>query len=102
SRLGHRALQPVAEVDMRDVVENVLEGIRTANPEAALQVRVGTLPTAIGNADLLRQVWVNLIGNAVKYSRRRPSPVVEVSGQRENGEVRYTVTDNGAGFDPRY
>jgi signal transduction histidine kinase len=102
SRLGHRALQPVTEIDMRDVVETVISGIQAANPSLVIDLRLGELPTAIGNVELLRQVWTNLLDNAVKYSRRRPVSIVEVTGQRESGELRYTVTDNGAGFDPRY
>ena len=102
SRLGHRAIQPVAEIDMREVVETVISGIRASNPSLVLELRLGELPPAVGNVELLRQVWTNLLDNAVKYSRRRPVSVIEVSGQRESGELRYTVTDNGAGFDPRY
>jgi signal transduction histidine kinase len=102
SRLGHRAIQPVTEVDMRDVVETVLAGIRAANPSVAIELRLGEMPTAIGNVELLRQVWVNLLDNAVKYSRRRPVAIVEVGGHRESGELRYTVTDHGTGFDPQH
>lgn len=102
SRLGHRAIQPVVEVDMREVVETVIAGIRAANPSVAIDLRMGEVPTAIGNVDLLRQVWTNLLDNAVKYSRRRPVAIVEVAGQRASGELRYTVTDHGAGFDPQY
>ncbi len=102
SRLGYKAIQPISEVDMRDVVETVLAGIRAANPALVIDLRIGELPTALGNVELLRQVWTNLLDNAVKYSRRRPVAVVEVAGRRESGELRYTVTDNGAGFDPQY
>lgn len=102
SRLGHRAIQPLAEVDMREVVETVIAGMRAANPGVAIDLRLGELPPAVGNAELLRQVWINLLDNAVKYSRKRGVAVVEVSGQRSGGEVRYTVTDHGAGFDPKH
>ena len=102
SRLGHRAIQPILRVDMRDVVETVFADIRAAHPALTLDLRIGELPTAMGNVDLLRQVWTNLLDNAVKYSRRQPVVIVEVSGQQESGEIRYTVTDNGAGFDPAY
>jgi signal transduction histidine kinase len=102
SRLGHRAIQPVAEVDMRDVVDAVLTDIRTAHPDLVIETRIGELPTAIGNVELLRLVWTNLLDNAVKYSRRRAVARVEVTGQRQGGELRYTVTDHGAGFDPNY
>ncbi len=102
SRLGHRAIQPIAEVDMRALVDGVVVAIRNASPELALDVRIGELPLAMGNAELLRQVWTNLLDNAVKYSRRKPVAIIEVNGDRASGEVRYTVTDHGAGFDPTY
>ncbi|MBL9039607.1 MAG: GAF domain-containing protein [Archangium sp.] len=102
SRLGHRAIHPLTEIDMREVVERVLAGLRATNPEVAIEARIGTLPRAIGNAELLHQVWVNLLGNAVKYSRRRPVAVVEIEGARDGGELRYTVKDHGAGFDPQF
>jgi len=102
SRLGHRAIQPVAEIDMREVVETVIAGIRDAYPTLEIDLQLGTLPPAIGNVELLRQVWFNLLDNAVKYSRRRDVAIVEVTGQRDRGELRYTVTDHGAGFDPQH
>ena len=102
SRLGHRAIHPLAEIDMSEVVETVVAGIRAANPSLVIDLRLGALPPAVGNVELLRQVWTNLLDNAVKYSRRRPISIVEVTGQREGGELRYSVTDNGAGFDPQY
>lgn len=102
SRLGRRALEPIVEVDMRSIVDSVVAGLRAANPALTIDVRIGELPAAIGNVDLLQQVWTNLLDNAVKYSRRKPVALVEVAGQREGGELRYTVTDHGAGFDPQY
>lgn len=102
SRLGHRAIEPVTEIDMSDVVRAVVTGIRTANPSLEIELKLGELPPAIGNVELLRQVWTNLLDNAVKYSRKRDKAVVEVSGERIGGEVRYVVKDHGAGFDPKY
>lgn len=51
---------------------------------------------------MLRQVWVNLLGNAVKFSRRRQVAHIEVGGRIEGGEAIYWVKDDGAGFDMRY
>jgi signal transduction histidine kinase len=102
SRLGHRALHPVIEVDMKLVVESAMATIREARPRIAVELEIGELPTTNGNVDLLRQVWVNLLDNAVKYSQRRPIARIVVAGTREAGENRYTVTDNGTGFDPQY
>jgi signal transduction histidine kinase len=97
SRLGARALEPIVEVDMRVLVDTVVETIRNGRP---LDMRIGELPTVAGNADLLRQVWTNLIDNAIKYSRDRPTILVEIAGRVEGREALYTVTDHGAGFDP--
>jgi len=94
SRLGHRAIQPVTEVDMRALVQSIVEGF----PD--IELRLEELPTAFGNADLLRQVWTNLVDNAVKYSRKKAAVHIEIAGERAANEARYTVTDHGAGFDP--
>jgi signal transduction histidine kinase len=102
SRLGHRALHPVVEVDMNEVASSAMATIRESHPDVSVDLSVGDLPTTSGNVDLLRQVWINLLDNAVKYSRRRPVARIEVTGKRENGENRYAVTDNGSGFDPQY
>jgi light-regulated signal transduction histidine kinase (bacteriophytochrome) len=85
---------------MRALLDPVLEDVRTGHAGVVVDLRVGELPPAIANADLMRQVWMNLLDNAVKYSRRRPTAIIEVSGERADGEVRYRVTDHGAGFDP--
>lgn len=102
SRLGHGALEPVVEVDMRSLVESVVAGLRAASPERALEITIGELPRALGNAQLLGQVWTNLLDNAVKYSRRKPVTRIEIDGKRDDGQLRYTVTDHGAGFDSTY
>jgi signal transduction histidine kinase len=102
SRLGQRAIEPVTEIRMRPLVEEVLAELRAAEPARALDVRIGELPPAIGNHELLRQVWSNLLGNAVKYSRDREVAVIKVAGAVGGNEVRFTVDDNGTGFDPRY
>jgi signal transduction histidine kinase len=102
SRLGHRALHPVIEVDMMAIAASAMTAISEARPNLTVELQLGELPTTNGNADLLRQVWINLLDNAVKYSQRRPVVQIAIAGAREAGENRYTVTDNGTGFDPHY
>jgi light-regulated signal transduction histidine kinase (bacteriophytochrome) len=63
---------------------------------------VGTVPAATGDPTLIRQVWMNLIGNAVKFSSKRERAVIRVNGAIEEGETVYSVQDDGAGFDMRY
>ena len=101
ARAGRGELQ-LAEVDMRAQVDGVLHDFASAAPLAA-RVTVGDLPPARGDAALLRQVWQNLIGNALKYSAKAASPCVEILGARlDDGQVEYRVRDNGVGFDMRH
>lgn len=90
-----------AELDMRGMVEAALRDLGSTKPLRA-EVSIGELPAALGDEALLRHVWSNLIGNALKYSGRSPAPKVEISGTRRNGTLEYTVRDNGVGFDMRY
>lgn len=64
--------------------------------------RIAPLPTARGDANPLRQVWVHLLGNAVRYMRSRATAVIEVGAEEKPEETVYFVRDNGAGFDPQY
>jgi light-regulated signal transduction histidine kinase (bacteriophytochrome) len=50
----------------------------------------------------MQHVWLNLLGNALKYSGKRAAPAIEVGARREPGQGVYWVRDNGAGFDMRY
>jgi light-regulated signal transduction histidine kinase (bacteriophytochrome) len=64
---------------------------------------VAELPAAVGDSALLKQVWTNLLSNAIKYSALRGTEArVEVRGERDGAVVRYSVSDNGVGFDMRY
>jgi PAS domain S-box-containing protein len=101
SRLSRQPLQRTA-VDMQALVRQVLaEDLRAHNPQA--KVEVGPLPEAEGDPVLLRQVWINLLSNALKYSAPRGAQAhIEVLGERGDGRVCYRVRDNGVGFDMRY
>ena len=65
-------------------------------------IDIADLPPVAGDATVLRQVWSNLIGNALKYSAKRPDPQVRISGRVEARRGYLQVQDNGAGFDMRY
>jgi len=101
SRLGRQALQP-AHVDMSSLARAMWEriGRDEANPNAEL--RLGSLPEAVGDHRLLDHVWMNLLANALKFSSNEEKPVIEVGGIADKHEHVYFVRDNGAGFDPKY
>ncbi len=63
------------------------------------QIRVLHLCPCFGDAFLLKQVWVNMLSNSVKYSRRSNPPVIEIGSGSSEAEVIYYVKDNGVGFD---
>ena len=65
-------------------------------------IEVAPLPPAQADAALLRQVWTNLIGNALKYSAKKAEARVDIGAREDAGETVYWVRDNGAGFDMRY
>ena len=71
-----------------------------AEPRAA--VSIDEMPSVPGDPALLRQVWTNLISNAVKYSAKAESPSVRIRAARDGDSVRYEIQDNGVGFDMRY
>jgi PAS domain S-box-containing protein len=99
SRAG-RAPLAVAPLQVEALVRGVIADLTLTHPKA--RVELGSLPAANGDTTLLRQVWVNLIGNALKYSANAAEPRVQVGGRVEGAECVYWVRDNGAGFDMRY
>jgi len=104
SRLGNKALKKT-EVDMEQLVRAAVQqcgSAEAAGTAAQCDIRIGRLPNAPGDAALLRQVWTNLIANAIKYSAARSPARIEVSGELQGDEAVYRVRDNGVGFDMRY
>jgi PAS domain S-box-containing protein len=89
-------------VDMARLARGVAEELGVASPGRVIAIDVGPLADVPGDAGLLRQVWVNLLGNAVKFTRPVEHATVEVRSERADGECRFTVRDNGVGFDPTY
>ncbi|MBN9522084.1 two-component sensor histidine kinase [bacterium] len=98
--------QPIRAQQVRtgEVVRQCLEELRAEREGRQVELVVADLPPCTGDAALLKQVWVNLLANALKYSRKAAAARVEVgfSTAGEAGEVTYFVRDNGVGFDMRY
>jgi len=111
SRLGRSALK-LKTVDMQSLVEEtraVLESNRSSEAEAqgsrapAIEWKIAPLPVVVADENMMRQVWLNLLGNAVKYSARRERPRIEVDYMpAAEGAHHFTVRDNGVGFDMEY
>jgi PAS domain S-box-containing protein len=101
SRVSRKELER-QPVDMGKLARAVAEELRTAEPGRAVEVDIGSLGGTLGDSGLLRQVWVNLLGNAFKFTRPADRPRIEVRSERVDGERQYSVIDNGVGFDPAY
>ncbi len=89
------------EIDVDQLVRELAAEL-TDGDSARAQVQIGSLPPARGDPGLLRQVWTNLLSNALKYSGKAARPRIEVSGRQTALESSYSVRDNGVGFDMTY
>jgi light-regulated signal transduction histidine kinase (bacteriophytochrome) len=101
SRLS-RAQMQAAPIDMASLVTTLFQELTTPEDRERLDFQLDPLPPALGDPTLIRQVWVNLLANAIKFSAKRERAVIEVSGRQDDIENIYFVRDNGAGFDPQY
>jgi len=89
-------------IDMTALAESVVADLRDGHAGTWPAITIGQLADATGDPRLIRQVWQNLIGNAVKFSANRADARVSVESQAAAGEAIYHVRDNGVGFDMAY
>jgi light-regulated signal transduction histidine kinase (bacteriophytochrome) len=101
ARLGRQTLSR-QRVATGAIIKQVLEEARQQAGGRSVSVSVGDTPPVWGDPAMLRQVFVNLIDNAFKYTRIRAQPVIDIGSQAVDGEQVFFVRDNGAGFDMQY
>jgi PAS domain S-box-containing protein len=101
SRLGRQALAS-SEVDMTDLAHEALHETVAAESGRNVEVRIGQLPPALGDRLLFRQVFINLLSNAMKFTRGKNPAVIEVGSTASGDNNIFFVKDNGVGFDMRY
>lgn len=101
SRLGR---QPVtaAQCDMSAIAQEVFNELLVNAADKPVYLDLKSMPPAWGDRSLLRQVWVNLLSNGIKYSNKNAEPAIEAGGYVNGAENIYYVKDNGAGFDMQY
>ncbi|WP_161884403.1 GAF domain-containing protein [Deinococcus alpinitundrae] len=84
------------------LVREVIDELSVELGQRQVRWEVETLPAVVGDPKLLRQVFQNVLGNAVKYTRPRTEARIGVHAYAEAGEVVVRVSDNGVGYDPRF
>ncbi|MEO7215163.1 ATP-binding protein [Mucilaginibacter sp.] len=101
SKLGRKQVT-VAEVSMIDLVQTVRDELIFDKKDNIPVFTISNLLPAKGDKSLIKQVWVNLISNAIKYSKYKPTTSIAISSNEKDDLIIYSVRDNGAGFDMQY
>jgi light-regulated signal transduction histidine kinase (bacteriophytochrome) len=101
SRMG-RAEMRIERVDLGLLLEETIRLLEPEIQQRNIVWRKGVLPVVQGDPPMLRQVLVNLVANAVKYSRPRNPAEIEIGSREESGETVIYVRDNGVGFEMEY
>jgi PAS domain S-box-containing protein len=101
SQLGRRELK-AAELDMGALVKDAVRELQETLGDRTVEWRLQPLPVTRADRALMHQVWVNLLDNALKFTRSRESAVIEVGCRSAGDEDVFYVKDNGVGFDKQY
>ncbi|MES2621462.1 MAG: PAS domain S-box protein [Bacteroidota bacterium] len=89
-------------VNINGVVTEVIDELRYMTNKLAAKVQLKDMHPAYCDPTLIKQVWVNLISNAIKYSKVKENPEIEIGSMEQKGEIVYYIKDNGVGFDLKY
>lgn len=101
SRIGRKDIEH-SKIDMDRLTKAVFDEIKATVPEREIQFDIKLLPPTYGDKGLIHQVFLNLLFNAIKFTRSRENAIIEVGGYVEGSENVYYVKDNGVGFDMQY
>lgn len=91
-----------SRIDMAKMAHAVAAELMASDPDSKLQMEIEPIPPAPGDNAMMRQVFVNLISNAIKFSCRNATPKIHVGATVTENETIYFVKDNGAGFDMQF
>jgi light-regulated signal transduction histidine kinase (bacteriophytochrome) len=101
SRLSRTELQR-STINSDILVHRVLKKFSDDMEGRNIEILVSELPDMMGDEILMSQVWVNLISNALKYTRNEEKAVIEFGSQNDEDQTIYYIKDNGVGFDMKY
>jgi len=101
SRVGRRELVK-SNVPMHEIVSDICSELKNEQGDRNIEFYVRELLPARADNMAIKQVWLNLISNAVKYTNQKETAVIDISSEITGDEITYSIKDNGAGFDMRY
>ncbi|HYT57058.1 MAG TPA: ATP-binding protein [Verrucomicrobiae bacterium] len=102
SRIGRAETQKTM-VSLQQLVKEALSEVQQETDGRNIGWRIGALPNLYGDRSMLRLALVNLVSNAVKFTRKRPQPEIEIgSVDGKENEIVVFIRDNGVGFDMKY
>jgi light-regulated signal transduction histidine kinase (bacteriophytochrome) len=87
---------------MTKLVNSIYLELTTPEMRQKIDFRLGKLHNALGDPAMLKQVWINLISNAIKFTSKHERVVISITSKTQNGSIVYCIKDNGAGFDMKY
>ncbi len=99
SRLGEKGLNK-ERTDLGQMVRETIDQLKALHPKRNIRFKVHELPVEFIDPTLFQRVWVNLIGNAIEYTKEREQASIEIGVEEQKGERLYFIRDNGKGFNP--
>ena len=101
SRIGRRELVKL-NITMDIIVNDTCYELKNEHADRKIEFHISPLLPAMADNMAIKQVWLNLISNAVKYTKLKDTAIIEIGSESNGDEVTYFIKDNGAGFDMRY
>jgi PAS domain S-box-containing protein len=101
SRLGRKELIKL-QINTNNLIDSIIVDLKRQNMDRQLTWDIKSLQPSTGDVNMLKQVWINLVSNAVKYTRNQPQARIEIGSQPAENENIFYVKDNGVGFDMQY
>ncbi|WP_415836113.1 sensor histidine kinase, partial [Pedobacter westerhofensis] len=101
SRFGKQNLTMV-NINITEMVESIVAGLLKEHPDRQVSVTIKPLGDITGDKNMLKQVFINMISNAFKYSGKKEKAMIEIGSYEKDKQCVYYVKDNGAGFDMKY
>jgi signal transduction histidine kinase len=101
SKLGRKSISG-SEINMQEMVTTLCDEITKENLDRKIEFTIHPLTPIYGDPSLIHQVWINLISNSVKFSKYKPTTIIEIGCYQKDDQTVYFVKDHGAGFDMKY